>query len=342
MQSLLALLLLIASAVSGQVPSYPPVYQMNLSTIIMPCNFTGPTDPSTTIGWGIIDVDNSNWKGTGDSDGWAKASPMDCEERLLKQAQMIKQAAPQTQVWVYRNSIIALPWYSSVRIKLEDPAYAYWFLNFTNPPPNITQNGNANTTCDLNFNPPKCSMAFHETTYAPGYPEPASPGGGNCSAPGCDVGSVPIGAYLFNPAAANHSVNGQTFTEWFVDEYVFGLNGGASDNISGFFFDDKFLPSGVTESLGTIVNLGLTKEQGGGVLCLLLAVYEGRLRGSVEGWQVQLAADVVRNMAEGGPESHLQDGAGASGDKSELREPAPQPVQCPQSTAHRTSHDVPI
>ena len=77
-----------------------------------------------------------------------------------------------------------------------------------------------------------------------------------------NVGSIPIGAYLFNPAAANHSVNGQTFTEWFVDEYVFGPNGGGNPNISGFFFDDKFLPSGVTESQGNLMNLGLTKEQG--------------------------------------------------------------------------------
>jgi hypothetical protein len=46
------------------------------------------------------------------------------------------------------------------------------------------------------------------------------------ASPGCDVGkAIPIGAYLFNPMAANHSVNGQTFTEWFVDEYLFGPNG---------------------------------------------------------------------------------------------------------------------
>ena len=56
-------LLASAAVVAGQKPSYPPVYQMNLSTIIMPCNFTGPTYPSTTVGWGIIDFDFSNWKG---------------------------------------------------------------------------------------------------------------------------------------------------------------------------------------------------------------------------------------------------------------------------------------
>jgi hypothetical protein len=34
-----------------------------------------------------------------------------CEERMLIQAQMVKKASPSTRVWVYRNSIKALPWY---------------------------------------------------------------------------------------------------------------------------------------------------------------------------------------------------------------------------------------
>ena len=29
--------------------------------------------------------------------------------------------------------------YTSVRVKLEDPAYAFWFLNFSNPLPHIPQ-----------------------------------------------------------------------------------------------------------------------------------------------------------------------------------------------------------
>ena len=41
-----------------------------LSTIIMPCNNTGFTDPQTTLGWGIVDFDWSNKKGTGTADGW--------------------------------------------------------------------------------------------------------------------------------------------------------------------------------------------------------------------------------------------------------------------------------
>lgn len=94
----------------------------------------------------------------------------------------------------------------------------------------------------------------------PGYPH----GDGDCAPPGCDVGkNLPIGAYLFNPAAANHSINNQTFTEWFIDDYLFGPNGGANPNISGFFFDDQFNPNGATESKGTLPNLGLTPAQGG-------------------------------------------------------------------------------
>lgn len=242
----------------AQVPTGMPVWQMNLSTIIMPCNDTGPTDPASTKGWGVIDFDWSNWKGTGNSDGWAKKSPMDCEERLALQVAMTTEVSPSTKVWVYRNSILALPWYTTVREKIEDPAYSAWFMPFPTPVPPIKQQGKANTTCDNTFNPPKCSMLFHDSVQTPGFPT----GDGNCAPPGCDVGRVPIGAYLFNPASANVSINNQTFTEWFIDDYLFGKNGGANPNISGFFFDDQFNPGGATESAGSLKNLGLTASQG--------------------------------------------------------------------------------
>lgn len=50
---------------------------------------------------------------------------MDCEERLTTQVAMTTAASPSTKVWVYRNSILALPWYTSVRVKLEDPGILY-------------------------------------------------------------------------------------------------------------------------------------------------------------------------------------------------------------------------
>jgi hypothetical protein len=46
------------------------------------------------------------------------------------------------------------------------------------------------------------------------------------------VGSVPIGEYLFDPRAANVSIKGQTFAEWYVDEYLFGPTGAGNPNIS--------------------------------------------------------------------------------------------------------------
>ena len=98
---------------------------MNKSTIIMPCNNTGYTDPKTTLGWGIVDFDWSNAKGTGTADGWVKHSPMDDEEMLFKQVQMTAAATPGTTVWVYQCSIYAYPWYTSVRTILDDPAYVY-------------------------------------------------------------------------------------------------------------------------------------------------------------------------------------------------------------------------
>lgn len=47
-----------------------------------------------------------------------------------------------------------------------------------------------------------------------------------------------------------------------MDDYLFGPNGGANPNISGFFFDDQFNPNGATESDGNLANLGLTTAQG--------------------------------------------------------------------------------
>ena len=55
------------------IPTWTPTYAMNQSTVIMPCNYTGPTNPSTTAGWKYLDFDWSNWKGKGSADGWVRA-----------------------------------------------------------------------------------------------------------------------------------------------------------------------------------------------------------------------------------------------------------------------------
>jgi len=85
---------------------WAPTYNMSMSTIIMPCNTTGYFEPSAAARYGIVDVDWSNAKRE-----WANAKPMDCEERLVQQARLIKAENPHTRVWVYRNLVKATPWY---------------------------------------------------------------------------------------------------------------------------------------------------------------------------------------------------------------------------------------
>ncbi len=117
---------------------------------------------------------------------------MDCEEELVAQAAMTKALNPRTRVFGYRKCVAgrggpwrgrmmrirtamlcssssflsspppslpcarslvkALPWFSTVREKLVDPAYAGFFLKFA---PNATYHVPA---CDNNFSPPLCSV----------------------------------------------------------------------------------------------------------------------------------------------------------------------------------------
>ena len=161
------------------LPQWAPTYQMNQSTLIMPCNNTGSTNPASTKGWAYVDFDWSNWKGTGAADGWAKHKPMDCEELMVKQVDLTVAASPDTKAFVYRNMIKALPWFTSVREKLTDPAYGAWFMNFSAA---VVANHSAAhvPVCDDNYSPPLCSTFYHDQSQTPGYPH----GDGDCAAPG--------------------------------------------------------------------------------------------------------------------------------------------------------------
>jgi len=150
---------------------------------------------------------------------------------------MTTDASPGTTVYVYRNSIKALPWYTSVREKLTDPAYAKWFLNFSpTGTPHVPK-------CDDNYKPPLCSNYYHDQSQTPEYPK----GDGDCTAPACDVGSIPVGEYIWDPRAWNVSVKGQTLGQWFIEDYLFDATGGDNPKVSGFFFDDHWAATGPTE-----------------------------------------------------------------------------------------------
>jgi len=163
---------------------------------------------------------------------------MDCAELLYKQTLLTTIVRPGTTVWVYRNAIKALPWFTTVREKLEDPAYSPWFLKF-----NPNASSYSVPMCDNNYQPPLCSNYYHDQVQTPGYPH----GDGDCAAPACDVGKVPVGEYIWDPRAWNVSINGQTLGDWFINNYLFDATGGGSPFVSGFYFDDQWTVSGPTE-----------------------------------------------------------------------------------------------
>lgn len=279
-----------------RVPPWPATWQMNASTIIMPCNYTGYQVPKTVAGWGIVDFDWSN-----NLAGWSSSTPMDNDERQLEQVKMIKSdpsTAAYTKVWIYRNSVYGYPWFSSVRKLLDDPAYAPWFIMFNGTGPWTSPN------CDTNYKPSKCTRYFHTQMDTPlptttWGPEGRPIGGyGKCypkdNKTGCDCGTKPCGFYVFNHSSTA-VIKGQTFQEWFVDSYMFNevcapliqpypsfltrtcpifFEIGGSNLVDGFYWDDTWYPGGVGDDPypNMVHDMGLTKRD----LLQLTASYQVR------------------------------------------------------------------
>eukprot|EP00039_Didymoeca_costata_P021308 m.344156 g.344156 ORF g.344156 m.344156 type:complete len:509 (-) comp23899_c0_seq1:13-1539(-) len=249
------------------VPPWPATWQMNASTIIMPCNYTGYQAPSTTAGWGIVDFDWSN-----DLDGWSAAVPMNNDERQLVQVKMTKGSpltANYTKVWIYRNSVYGYPWFGSVRKLLDDPDYKPWFLMFANSTGPFTS-----PRCDNNYVPPKCTDYFHTQMDTP---RPDHGGYGQCypTKPntGCDCGTKPCGFYVFNHSSTA-IINNQSFQDWFIDSYMLNEIGGSS-LVDGFYWDDTWYPGGVGDDpeKGMVEDMGLTKSD----LLQLTASYQANM-----------------------------------------------------------------
>ena len=260
-----------------KLPPWPSTWAMNASTIIMPCNYTGYQVPETVSGWGIVDFDWSNSLAK-----WSSSTPMDNDERQLKQVEMIKRdssTADYTKVWIYRNSVYGYPWFTSVRKILDDPLYEPWFLKFDNATKPWTS-----PACDDNYDPPKCTQYFHtqmdtplpSATYGP---EGRPIGGyGKCypkdGKSGCNCGSKPCGFYVFNHSSTA-IIKGQSFLDWFLDGYM--LNEiGSSELIDGFYWDDTWYDGGVGDDPypNMTRDMGLTK----GDILQLASSYEENMR----------------------------------------------------------------
>ena len=202
------------------IKNWSPTYNMSMSTVIMPCNTTGYFNPSAAAAYGLVDIDWSNAKKE-----WANAKPMDCEEQLVKQARLIKAQNSHTRVWVYRNLVKATPWYTSVREKICDPAYAGWFLRFNTSTPHVAK-------CDNTFDPPTCSDFYHD---------PEKSLDSSVCTDKCDCGCVPCGYYIWDHRNAS-------LRAWLV-HYAAGATSVGDPHIDGIFLDDDWrAPSGPAES----------------------------------------------------------------------------------------------
>jgi hypothetical protein len=204
-----------------QNPPWPPTYVMKESLITMQCNSSGWSSPSRGAQFGIVSYDWSNAKAQ-----WAVAKPMNCEEALLEQAVLTKQAGAK-HVFVYRNIVKALPWFKSVREKLDDSRYEGFFLKFDakrvhhyHVPPCAAENNS------------HCSILYHDQEQTPQVPtrENPHPDSGTCSGY-CDCGKHhPCGEYLFDHR------NGTMLRDFLVHEIV--LPALADGVVDGLFLDD--------------------------------------------------------------------------------------------------------
>ena len=136
----------------GRFPRWPVTYDMRSSTIIQPCNKSDFLDAELYSQFGVVSVDWSNAKQL-----WVQP-PMACEELLVEQAARLKAARPGVRVMGYRNIVKALPWFSSVRARMDDAQHSAWFLPFdahNKTPYHVPQ-------CDNAYSPPKCTALYHD------------------------------------------------------------------------------------------------------------------------------------------------------------------------------------
>ena len=192
---------------------------MSQSTMIQTCQAPGGSLDYLKE-WGVVSYDWSN-----NAAVWHADHPNDCDVKMVEQAAKAKAAAPNTQVWIYRNLVQAYAEFVQVREKLEDPAYAGWFMKFG---PN--NNETSTPRCSENSrNETHCSDLFHWKGQRPG---------GDCG----DI--IPCGWYVFDH-------RNESLRSWIVEEFILGDKLGlGNESVDGFLFDDWWTLDGPTETNG--------------------------------------------------------------------------------------------
>ena len=261
------------------LPPWPPTWDMSLSTAIMPCNYSGLFDTAFSSRFGIADYDWSNSKLQ-----WANQHPMDPEERLVQQAQLSHAVNPASKTFVYRNLVHADNWMTTVRDKLDDPAFSGFFVPFKRG--GSLSNGTWHVpACDDAYSPPKCSALFHDQVNTPQHnPHSKTPlVNGECAPDPCDCGNHPCGEYVYDYR------NGSMLQDFIVNEVVAGPMGVGNPAIRGFYTDDSWSDVNCTENAsGPVATCGPTEMDEWAVVDMGLAPEE--VSAITAGWQRMMAA----------------------------------------------------
>ena len=263
-------------------PPWSPTYNTTESLITMQCNSSGYSDPHRGSEFGIVSYDWSNAKRF-----WAQNQPMDCEEKLIQQVELLAVANKKEErtgnnnninpynkrIFIYRNIVKALPWFSTVRNKLLDPAYDGFFLKFNQDQQQQydDDNDNDNDNNDLldntnndddNYHVPKCaaenksicSDLYHDQGQTPQVPTKLNPNpDGHCNPDlGCNCGgnNLPCGEYLFDHR------NGTMLRTWLIEEVLLGPTGIGHKYVDGVFLDDYWCSDLLCSQSNNDTNMG--------------------------------------------------------------------------------------
>ena len=147
--------------------------------------------------WGILALDFESQEGI-----WSQHSPKDADSMMLDQLSVMKSIAPHTRLWAYRNLAQAYSSFVQLREKIEDPAFAGWWIRFA-----PDANESLTPRCEHNprLNRSLCSDLFHTRLAWTEH--------------GHDCGDViPCGDYVFDHRNAS-------LRKWLVEEHMLGPMG---------------------------------------------------------------------------------------------------------------------